>query len=532
MSRKRLYTNIQEPVQYPPDFTDEKLEQYVKDPLLFRKEQWVMGQSHLLPRGGLFGQVCQPWQAENIFKPIDKRTRRGFPKYNLLYIQISKKLGKTTILSGECINQLLLSPFLSEENYLLGGDKNQAAYLFNHTVKFIQRNPNLESLFKIYKEEIVVISTGARLIVLSSEAATKQGKNPDFFIFDEFWNQPDRNLWDTMWLGMAAKPHGKGIIITNAGYDTNSICYNIREMCRSKKFPKYYHYEPVGEALESLTAPWIEQEWVDMERASLPPNVFRRFRLNLWTSEGEAPFMPDEGWDCFKAHLNEKVSCNSGFHVLGIDFGYKKDLAGAVLVHRNKGKIVVDQIRQWKGSSKVPIPIREVEGYIAEVIRNFSDVEIVADPWQMIGTLQKFQHIGIKTEEFYHTIQNIVKLSKNLYYLLKNIALEIPRHGALEQEMKGLQVLEKSYGWRIDHEGGGASDLSIALGMASLKAMEKALEDDEIGDEIGDMYFLDKSSIYKSGGKDRTFGDTIEIFEKPDSDMDDSPRISLTSRMF
>jgi len=97
---------------------------------------------------------------------------------------------------------------------------------------FIARNPNFSDLFLVQKNEIFVPSTGAMIQVMSSEASSKQGRNPDFYIFDEFWNQKDRDLFDTMFLGQAAKPSSHGIIITNAGYDKKSICWESDELCR------------------------------------------------------------------------------------------------------------------------------------------------------------------------------------------------------------------------------------------------------------------------------------------------------------
>ena len=58
---------------------------------------------------------------------------------------------------------------------------------FKKLKDFIARNPNFADLFTIYKNEIIVPSTGAMIKVLSSDAKTKQGKNPDWFLFDELY---------------------------------------------------------------------------------------------------------------------------------------------------------------------------------------------------------------------------------------------------------------------------------------------------------------------------------------------------------
>lgn len=44
----------------------------------------------------------------------------------------------------------------------------------------------------------------------------------------------------------------------------------------------------------------------------------------------------------------------------------------------------------------------------------------------------------------------------------------MPADKGLEDELLGLQCIQKNYGFRIDHEAGGYSDRGIALGMAAL----------------------------------------------------------------
>lgn len=514
----------------PPELTEEKLRQYVNDRMLFRKEQFVMSPSLDYPNGCLFGETCQDWQTKYIYEPIDLRDTKDFPKYRLLYIGLPKKFGKTELLAGEGLVQLLLSPRSTEENYILAGDKDQAAYLLKKVKDFIARNPNFTDLFTVYKNEIIVPSTGAMIQIMSSDAKSKQGRNPDFFIFDEFWNQPDRDLFDTMFLGQAAKIYSQGIIITNTGFDTKSICYEVRELCRDESNKNFYFFEPTGALLDSLNTPWITPQWLEIERKSVPIKVFRRFRRNEWVTEGENPFMPDEGWSCFKSFLLERENCGKNIHYIGIDLGLKKDAAALTVLHRDKGKLEVDLIKRWLGNSDNPVSILEIEKYITQCLVNFSECTIICDPWQLMGTIQKFRAFNIPVIEFYLTIQNITKLSKNLFYLLKNEKFLIPdEYTKLKDELKGLQVVDKTYGWRIDHSETTSSDISMSLGMAALTAMEKSVNDmDEF--ELGNLRFLNQNKIYSSGVK-REVNDPVKSID-PDTTTGNSIKIINTKRTF
>lgn len=493
----------------PPELTEANLKRYITNRMDFRLEQFCLEPSLDFPQGALFGDVCENWQIEYIYKPIDERDENGFPKYRLLYIGLPKKFGKTALLGGECLVQLLLSPRPTEENYILAGDKFQATYLLQKIKDFIARNPNFTDIFTIYKNEIIVNSTSAMVQVMSSEASSKQGRNPDFYIFDEFWNQKDRDLFDTMFLGQAAKPSSQGIIITNAGFDKKSICWEVHELCRSEEFKNFYFFEPVGSLLESLKTPWISPQWLEIERKSMPLKVFNRFRKNLWVEEGENPFMPEEGWECFKPYLLEKSICYNDAHFVGIDLGLKKDAASLTVLHREGKKLVADLYRRWLGNSENPVKISDIEAELIMILKNFSNCVLVCDPWQLMGTIQRFRSAGIEVIEFYLTAENVGKLSRNLFYLLKNQSIDLPKYSKLEDEFKGLQVVDKSYGWRIDHSENTTSDITMGLGMAAVVAMERGI-DSYSGKDLADLGFLDASSIYKATGK-RDFIETNVI---------------------
>ncbi|HJX49872.1 MAG TPA: hypothetical protein VJ438_00235, partial [Candidatus Nanoarchaeia archaeon] len=129
--------------------------------------------------------------------------------------------------------------------------------------------------------------------------------------------------------------------------------------------------------------------------------------------------------------------------------------------------------------------------------------------------------------------ENIGKLSRNLFYLFKNQSIDSPKYSKLEDELKGLQVVEKSYGWRIDHSENTSSDITMGLGMASVVAMERGI-DTYSGRDLADLGFLNQKSIFKSSEK-RDFMEKIEVInEKVDVDKNNNgPKVySFSKRQF
>ena len=72
--------------------------------------------------------------------------------------------------------------------------------------------------------------TNSSYQVLSADVANKHGFNTHGVIFDELHTQPNRKLFDVMLQGSGdARTQPLYFLITTAGNDTNSICYEVHQ---------------------------------------------------------------------------------------------------------------------------------------------------------------------------------------------------------------------------------------------------------------------------------------------------------------
>ena len=74
-------------------------------------------------------------------------------------------------------------------------------------------------------------------------------------------------------------------------------------------------------------------------------------------------------------------------------------------------------------------------------------------------------------KEFTFTAESVRRLSETLFNLIQTAGLRLYQDDELEQELLNLNVVQKGYGWRIDHASGGYSDKAMALGMMALEAL-------------------------------------------------------------
>lgn len=172
-------------------------------------------------------------------------------QYWYLYLEISKKNGKSELAAALGIYHLIGDGELNAEVYICAADKDNASIVFNAavfmltsaawTAKMIARGELkiVESQKRImYRRRVRAGNGGYKWVpigemrVLSSEAYSKHGYKPSCVIFDELHAQPNRDLWDIMTAGAGSgRRQPAWIVLTTAGDDPDrtSIGWEIHE---------------------------------------------------------------------------------------------------------------------------------------------------------------------------------------------------------------------------------------------------------------------------------------------------------------
>ena len=120
--------------------------------------------------------------------------------------------------------------------------------MFEVAVDMIRMSPALSKRVKILSSQkrIIYKPTNSFYQVLSAEAYSKHGFNISGVVFDELHTQPGRALFDVMTKGSGdARTQPLYFLITTAGTDTHSICYEQHEkaediLAGKKHDPTFY----------------------------------------------------------------------------------------------------------------------------------------------------------------------------------------------------------------------------------------------------------------------------------------------------
>lgn len=296
------------------------------------------------------------YQAQLILRPIfgwvDAAGRRRIRK---AYLQIAKKNGKTQLIAGLALYLLLADDEPGAEVSIAAADREQARILFNAARAMVEASPALAKRLVIFKNQMVRKDDPTAFFqVLSAEAATKHGPNIHGLIIDELHAQPDRELYETLTRGVVARRQPLTLLITTAGDDTESICYeeySYAQRVLSGTIQDERYLPVIFEAgpNEDWTAPEVLSRvnpgvgtTIQLEtllalahEATVEPrkrNDFLRYHTNRWTNQATA-WIPIEWWDACTGPLDDAelvtLDCAAG-----LDLAQKWDLAAFVVTFR------------------------------------------------------------------------------------------------------------------------------------------------------------------------------------------------------
>ena len=439
--------------------TTEKLIEYQNDICVFLEEQYFLENGKTIK--------LEAVQRKILTDIFHTKNDKGLRKYNDALIGMIKKSGKSSLASGVALYMLFCDKIFDEPNnvYSIAYSQDQASIIWEKTKKAIERNPILLDSVKIYRDKIVVPSTGSIYKVLSAESFSAHGLDPSCVIGDEIWNQKNRDLLDALQFSPTRKQPLR-FIVTYAGTNTVTPLYELYEKGLNKENPRmYFHWSHVSEVS------WITKEFIEERRRELPPAVFQRFWENKWCSGENSFFTRDDVMQCRDEFMKPKFQGEWGNkYFYGCDLGLVKDKTVSVILHQDKasGMVIVDSIKTWSGTRDNPVKIADIEEDMLWASQNFPGLKIIVDPWNLKGTIQRLkQHCHI--EEFTFSGSGVEKLSRNLYYFIHNGLVKFFPHKELEKELLSLNLEQKSYGYRFDHASSQFSDHAMALSIALMQ---------------------------------------------------------------
>ena len=298
-----------------------------------------------------------PYQSLLLTKPIFgwRRVEDGYRRFRKIFAFLPKGAGKSPWASGVGLYLMLCDREPAAEIYALAADKNQARVVHTNAKIMVEASPALAEMCEVLRDSIFQQGTRSVYQVLSADATTKHGFRPHGAIFDEFHGQPNRDLYEAIKKSMVKRRQPLLILITHAGTDDESICYEEYEYSKkvlSGTLPDPTCLPVIFEAGEK--EPWTEPrtwrrvnpghgitvqpqaiaaECLEAQAEPRKRNDFLRFHLNRWTNQATA-WIPLEWWDGCTTPIPSEAELRAAPVAAGLDLAQKYDLACCALAFR------------------------------------------------------------------------------------------------------------------------------------------------------------------------------------------------------
>ncbi|RRN50856.1 terminase large subunit [Streptococcus suis] len=424
-----------------------------------------------------------PWQEQIVRDLFGIVKEDGNRQFLTAYIEIPKKNGKSELAAAIALYLLYADNEASAEVYGAACDRNQASIVFDVAKQMVQMSRPLEKRSKIMgaTKRIVNYSNAGFYQVLSAETGTKHGLNVSGLVFDEIHAQPNRHLYDVLTKGSGdAREQPLFFIITTAGTDRNSICYELHTKALDilngrKKDTSFY---PVVYGLSDEDDWNDEANWrranpslghtigIDRVREAYQQaldnpaeeNVFKQLRLNMWTSSSVA-WIPEhvyaKGNDPIQYENLKGRSCYAG-----LDLSSTSDITAFVLVFpprfEEENYIVLpffwlpeDTLELRCRRDHVLYDVWERQGYIKttegnvvhygfieKFIEDLSEIyhikEIAYDRWNATQMVQNLEGMGLTMVPLGQGYKDMSPPSKELYKLMMEGKIQHGGHPVLK----------------------------------------------------------------------------------------------------
>ena len=479
------------------------------------------------------------WQEQIIRDLFGVLKPNGYRQFNTAYIEIPKKQGKSELAAAVALLLLCGDGEERAEVYGCAADRNQAKIVFDVAVDMVRFCPALSKRVKILESQkkLIYKPTNSSYQVLSADVANKHGFNTSGVIFDELHTQPNRKLYDVMTQGSGdARMQPLFFLITTAGNDTNSICYEIHQKALDiesgrKVDPTFYSVIYGANEDEDWTDPevWkkanpslgitvgLDKVQAACDSAKQNPgeeNAFRQLRLNQWVKQS-IRWMPMEKWDACKGEIDEE-ELEGRVCYGGLDLSSTTDITSFVLVFPPRDEedkyIVLPYF--WVPEDTLDLRVRRDHvpydlwnkkgylettegnvvhyGYIEQFIENlgkrFNIREIAFDRWGAVQMVQNLEGMGFTVVPFGQGFKDMSPPTKELMKLVLEKKIIHNGHPVLRWNMDNIFIRTDPAGnIKADKE---KSTEKIDGAIATIMALDRAIRCGNVSSE----------SVYDSRG--------------------------------
>ena len=400
--------------------------------------------------------ILEGWQkfiVINLFGWVDKKD--GYRRFREAYVAVPRKNGKSLLAASIALYMLVADGENGSEVYCGATTEKQSLEVFKPAKMMATKRPELCSYYdlEINARNLAIPSDGSKFEPVIGNPG--DGSSPHLWIVDEYHEHPDSSQVDTATTGMGAREQPLLLMITTAGTDTSSPCYDKhREVQKilnrtiitddiERIFGIIYGVDDDDDWMDpnilqkanpnygiSVNDEYLRTQQASAIRNSKNQNKFLIKHLNKWVNAKES-WLTAKAWQDCAAELDES-EFNDVPMVGALDLASKRDVCSFVRVYykdldngRNyyifghhflpESRIQDDEANNsyssWVTDGYLTVAgeheteLDEVEDHVVAFLEVGNVREITYDPWKATQMAQRLEKSGCDIVEFRQNAQ-------------------------------------------------------------------------------------------------------------------------------
>jgi phage terminase large subunit-like protein len=364
-------------------------------------------------------------------------------------------------------------------------------------------SPTLKPLVEVYRREIVLRENpAAKILRVSAKAKTNDGRNLSGVTLDELheFDASGEQLFNVLTNGMAARQQPLVLMITTAGWDTETLCGRMHEHARKLLagevddptfFATIYAADNPEVNIEDDAAferqlrianpsmgQIIDFAFYKDERRKGAANC-KRYYLDIWTS-AESQWLPDGAWDECAAQGWDFAPALPMF--VGFDASTRRDSTAIVLTQKGDDGLVSVKGRAWerpiepntgKPVENWRVPKEEIKTFLRDLCRDWDVRAVAYDPWSFAWTADELEAEGIPMIEVPQVPSRLAPATQGLYELIVDHLLRHDGDPVFARHIRNAVPKKVDRGYVLDKFRGRANDLAAALVTVTYELMQR-----------------------------------------------------------
>ena len=281
----------------------------------------------------------EPWQkfiVINLFGWVDPVNMMR--RFREAYVAVSRKNGKSALAAGICLYMLVADDETGAEVYCGATNEKQSLEVFKPAKMMANKRTDMCSHYgiEINARNLAIPGDGSKFEPVIGNPG--DGASPHLWVVDEYHEHPDSSQVDTAITGMGAREQPMLLMITTAGTDTSSPCYD-----KHRELQKILNNTTQGDDVERIFGIMYG---VDVDDDWMSPDVLR------------------------KANPNYGISVNDEY--------LRTQQASAIRNSKNQNKFLIKHLNKWVNAKTAWLTAKawsDCGGYLDE--RDFADMPMI-----------------------------------------------------------------------------------------------------------------------------------------------------------